>query len=92
MKRLDRVMYKYKSLGSKSQELTNLKFSGELLRVYLRRMNSLRTNVFCVLKRARKIHSTSLNKVVNFTLTERKRIYKIMRVRDIENLFKKHNL
>lgn len=30
MKRLDRVMYKYKSLGSKSQELTNLKFSGRL--------------------------------------------------------------
>ena len=42
----DSVMYKRKNLGSKSQELSNLKFSGRLflVRVCLVKINSSRIN------------------------------------------------
>ena len=40
------IMYKHKNLGNKSQELSNLKFSGRLflVRVCLMKTNSLCTN------------------------------------------------
>ena len=80
-------MYKQENLGNKSQELSNLKFSGRLL-VRVMSHESQQLAYKCQqLKSTQKIHSTwFFNNVVNFKLTEHGRIYKIFHVKDIENL------
>ena len=107
MKRLDRVivkfkcrkqknsiMYKCKNLGNKSQELSNLKFSGKLfVSESVSHENQQLTCKCQQLKGARKIHSTWLfNNVVNLKLIEHGRIHKIFHVSDLETLLKLDNL
>ena len=107
MKRLDRVivkfkcrkqkqslMYKRKNLGTKSQELTNLKFSGRLFVSESMSHENQQLAYKCrQLKSARKIHSTwFFNNVINIKLTEHGRIHKIFHVTDIENLLEIDNL
>ena len=107
MKRLDRViikckcrkqkqsaMYKRKNLGTKSQELSNLKFSGRLFVSESMSIENQRLAYKCrQLKSAGKIHSTwFFNNIVNVKLTEHGRIHKIFHVTDIENLLKTDNL
>ena len=82
------VMYKHRNLGTKSQELLNLKFSG---RLFVSESMSLENQQFAYkcqqLKSARKIHSTwFFNNVVNVKLAEHGRINKIFHVTDIEKL------
>ena len=107
MKRSDRVIvkfkcrkqkqsliYKRKNLGTKSQELTNLKFSGRLF-VSESMSNENQQLVYKCrqLKSARKIHSTwFFNNAVNIKLTEHGRTHKIFHVTDIENLLEIDNL
>ena len=102
MKRLDRIivkfkyhkqkqslMYKHKNLGTKSQELTNLKFSG---RLFVSKSMS-HENQQLAYKSDRKIRSTwFFNNVINIKLTEHGRIHKIFHVTDIENLLEIDNL
>ena len=107
MKRSDRVIvkfrcrkqkqsliYKRKNLGTKSQELTNLKFSGRLfVRERMSNENQQLAYKCRHLKNARKIHSTwFFNNAVNIKLTEHGRIHKIFHVTDIENLLETDNL
>ena len=107
MKRSDRVIvkfkcrkqkqsliYKRKNLGTKSQELTNLKFSGRLFESESMSHENQQLAYKCrQLKSARKIHSTwFFNNVVNIKLTEHGRIHKIFHVTDIENLLEIDNL
>ena len=107
MKRLDRViikfkcqkqkqsvMYKRKNLGTKSLELSNLKFSGRLFVSESMSLENQRLAYKCrQLTSARKIHSTwFFNNVVNVKLTEHGRIHKIFHVTDIENLLETDNL
>ena len=107
MKRLDRVIvkfkchkqnqsliYKHKNLGTKSQELTNLKFSGRLFVSESMSHENQQLAYKCrQLKSARKIHSTwFFNNVINIKLTEHGRIHKIFHVTDIENLLEIDNL
>ena len=101
MKRSDRVIvkfkcrkqkqsliYKRKNLGTKPQELTNLKFSGRLfVSESISHENQQLAYKCRQLKSARKIHSTwFFNNVINIKLTEHGKIHKIFHVTDIENL------
>ena len=101
MKRSDRVIvkfkcrkqkqsliYKRKNLGTKSQELTNLKFSGRLfVSESMSHENQPLAYKCRQLKGVRKIHSTwFFNNVINIKLTEHGRIHRILHVSDIENL------
>ena len=88
------VMYKRKNLGTKSQELSNLKFSGRLFVSETMSPENQRLAYKCrQLKSARKIHSTwFFNNVVNVKLTDHGRIHKIFHVTDIENLLETDNL
>ena len=106
MKRLDRVIVNFKcrkqkqsliykqNLGTKSQELTNLKFSGRrFVSESMSNENQQLAYKCGLLKSARKIHSTwFFNSAVNIKLTEHGRIYKIFHVTDIENLLEIDNL
>ena len=107
MKRLDRaivkfkcckqkqsLIYKRKNLGTKSQELTNLKFSGRhFVSESMSHENQQLAYKRRQLKTARKIHSTwFFNNVINIKLTEHGRIHKIFHVTDIENLLEIDNL
>ena len=100
MKRLGRVIVKFKcckqkqSLIYKSQELTNLKFSGRLFVSESMSNENQQLAYKCrQLKTARKIHSTwFFNNAVNIKLTEHGRIHKIFHVTDIENLLEIDNL
>ena len=105
MKRLDRVtvkfkcckqkqslIYKHKKLGTKSQELTNLKFSG---RLFVSKSMSHENHQLAYkcrqLKSARKIHSIwFFNNIVNIKLTEHGMIHKVFHV--AENLLEIENL
>ena len=88
------LMYKRKNLGTKSQELTNLKFSGRLFVSESMSHENQQLEYKCrQLKSARKIHSTwFFNNVINIKLTEHGRIHKIFHVTDIENLLEIDNL
>ena len=107
MKSLDRVivkfkcrkqkqslMYKRKNLGTKSQELTNLKFSGGLfVSESMSHENQQLTYKCRQFKSARKINSIwFFNNVKNIKLTEHERIHKIFHFTDIENLLEIDNL
>ena len=107
MKRSDRVIvkfkcckqkqpfiYKCKNLGTKSQELTNLKFSRRLFVSESMPNENQQLAYKCrQLKSARKIHSTRFfNNAVNIKLMENGRIHKIFHVTDIENLLEIDNL
>ena len=107
MKRSDRVIvkfkcrkqkksliYKRKNLGTKSQKLTNLKFSGRLFISESMSHENQQLACKCLqLKSARKIHSTwFFNDVINIKLTEHGRIHQIFHVTDIENLLEIENL
>ena len=87
-------MYKCKNLGTKSQELSNLKFLESLFvseSMFLE--NQCLAYKFWQLESARKIHSTwFFNNVVSIKLTEHGRIHKIFHVTDIENLLETANL
>ena len=94
LKQKQSVMYRRKNLGTKSQRLSNLEFSG---RRFVSESMSLENQrvacKFCQLKSARKIHFTwFFNNVVNVKLTEHERIHKIFHVTDIENLLETDNL
>ena len=93
-KQKNSVMYKRKNLGDKSQELSNLKFSGRLfVSESISHKNQQLAYKCRQLKSARKIHSTWLfNNVMKLKLTEHGRIYKIFHVTDIENLSEIDNL
>ena len=107
MKRLERVIvkfkcrkqkqsliYKRKNLGTKSQEPTNLKFSGRLFVSKSMSNENQQLAYKCQqLKSARKIHPTwFFNNAVNIKLTEHGRIHKIFHVTNIENLLEIGNL
>ena len=85
---------KRKNLCTKSQELTNLKFSGRLsVSESMSHENQQLAYTFRQLKSARKIHSTwFFNNAINIKLTEHGRLYKIFHVTDIENLLGVGNL
>ena len=87
-KQKNSVMYKRKNLGNKSQELSNLKFSGRLFVSESMSHENQQLKYKCrQLKSARNIHSTwFFNNDVNLQLTEHGGIYKIFHVTDIENL------
>ena len=87
-------MYKRKNLGNKSQELSDLKFSGRLFVSEIMSHENQQLAYKCrQLKSARKIHSTWFsNNAVNLKLTEHGRIHKIFHVTDIENLLEIDNL
>ena len=87
-------MYKRKNLGTKSQEFSNLKFSGRLfVSKSISFENQRLVYKYQQLKSARKIYSTwFFNNVVNIKLTEQGRIHKISHVTDIENLLETDNL
>ena len=76
------VMYKRKNLGTKSQELSNLKFLGRLFVSESMSLENQRLTYRCrQLKSARKIHSTwFFNNVVNVKLTEHGIIYNIINI------------
>ena len=88
------LIYKRKNLGTKSQELTNLKFSGRhFVSESMSHENQQLAYKCRQLKTARKIHSTwFFNNVINIKLTEHGRIHKIFHVTDIENLLEIDNL
>ena len=107
MKRSDRVIikfkcrkqkqsliYKRKNLATKSQELSNLKFSGRRFVSESMSHENQQLAYKCLqFKSAKKIHSTwFFNNVVNIKLTEHGRIHKIFHVTDIENLLEIDNL
>ena len=87
-------MNELKNLGNKSQELSNLKFSGRLFVSESMSHENQQLAYKCrQLKSARKIHSTwFFNNAVNLKLTEHGRIHKIFHVTDIENLLEVNNL
>ena len=91
-KQRNHIMYKRKNLGSKSQELSNLKFSGRLFVSESMPHENQQLAYKCwQLKSARKIHSTwFFNNVVNLKLTDHGRIHKIFHV--TENLLEIDNL
>ena len=88
------LIYKRKNLGTKSQEPTNLKFSGRLFVSKSMSNENQQLAYKCQqLKSARKIHSTwFFNNAVNIKLTEHGRIHKIFHVTNIENLLEIGNL
>ena len=87
-------MHKHKNLDTKSQVLSNLKFSGRLFFSESKSHENQRFAYKCQqLKSARKTRSTSFfNNVVNVKLTEHEIIRKIFHVADIENLLETDNL
>ena len=87
-------MYTRKNLGTKSQELSNLKFSGRLFVSENMSLENQQLEYKCrQLKSAIKIHSTwFFNNVVNVKLTEHGRIHNKFHVTDIENLSETDNL
>ena len=87
-------MCKRKNLGNKSQEISNLNFSGRLFVSESMSHENQQLAYKCrQLKSARKIHSTWLfNNVVNLKLTEHGKIYKTFHAKDIENLLGIDNL
>ena len=87
-------IYKRKNLGTKSQELTNLKFSGRLfVSESMSNENQQLAYKYRQLKSARKVHSTwFFNNAVNIKLTEHGRMHKIFHVTDIENVLEIDNL
>ena len=94
LKQKQALIYKRKNLGTKSQELTNLKFS---VRLFVDESMSHENQQLAYkcrqLKSARKMHSTWLfNNVVNIKLTEHGRTHKILHVTDIENLLEIDNM
>ena len=93
-KQKNSVMYKRKNLGNKYQELSNLKFSGRLfVSETMSHKNQQLLYKYRQLKSAWKIHSTwFFNNVVNLKLADHGRIYKILHVKDIENLLEIDNL
>ena len=93
-KQKNSVLYKRKNLGNKSQELSNLKFSGRLFVSESMSHENQQLVYKCrQLKSARKIHSTwFFNNVVKLKLTEHGRIYKIFHVADVENFLQVDNL
>ena len=93
-KQKNSVLYKRKNLGNKSQELSNLKFSGRLFVSESMSHENQQLAYKCQqLEKARKIYSTLFfNNVVNFKLTKHGRIHKIFHVTDIENLSEIDNL
>ena len=88
------LMYKCKNLGTKSQELTNLKLSGRLFVSKSMSHGNEQLAYKCrQLKSARKIHSTwFFNKFINIKLTGYGRTHKIFHVTHIENLLEIDNL
>ena len=82
------LIYKRKNLGTKSQELTNLKFSGRLFVSESMSNENQQLAYKCrQFNSARKIHSAwFFNNVINIKLTEHGKIHKICHVTDIENL------
>ena len=107
MKRSDRVIakfkcrkqkqsliYKRKNLGTKSQELTNLKYLGRhFVSENMSYENQQLVYKCRQLKSARKIHFTwFFNNVIKIKLTEHGRIHKMFHVTDIENLLEIDNL
>ena len=88
------LIYKRKNPGTKSQELTNLKFSGRLfVSESISNENQQLVYKCRQLKSARKIDSTwFFNNAVNIKLTEHGRIHKTFHVTDIENLLEIGNL
>ena len=101
MKRSDRVrvkfkcckqkqslIYNHKNLGTKSQELTNLKFWGRLFVIgNMSNINQQLAYKCRQLKCARKIHCTwFFNNAATIKMMEPGRIHKIFHVTDIENL------
>ena len=87
-------MYKRRNLGTKSQELSNLKLSERLFVSESMPLENQRLAHKCPqLNSARKIHSTRFfNNVVNVRLTEHGRIHKIFHVTDIEKLLETDDL
>ena len=79
------VMYKLKNLGAKSQEFSNLKFSGRLFVSESMSLENQRLAYKCrQLKSGRKMHSTwCFNNVVKVKLMEHGRIHKMFHVTDI---------
>ena len=94
MSKTKTVMYKCKNLGTKSQELSNLKFLGRHFVSESMPLENQRLTYKCrQLKSTRKIHSTwFFNNVVNIKLTEHGGIHKIFQITDIENLLETDNL
>ena len=93
-KQKEPLIYKRKNLGTKSQELANLKF---LVRLFVSESSSHGNQQLAYKCRqptsARKIHSTwFFSNVVNIKLTEHGRIHKTFHVTDIENLLEIDNL
>ena len=88
------LIYKRKNLGTKSQELTNLKFSGRLFVSESMSNENQQLAYKCrQLKSARKIHSIwFFNNAINIKLTEHGRTHKVFHVTDIENLLEIDNL
>ena len=81
-------------VGTKSQELSNLKF---LRRLFVSKIMSLKNQRLAYkcqqLSSPRKVHSAwFFNDIVNVKLTEHGRIHKILHVTDIENFFETDNL
>ena len=87
-------MYKRKNLGTKSQELANLKFSGRLfVSENMSHENQQLAYKFRQFKSARKIHSIwFFNNVINIKLAENGRIHEIFHVTETENLLEIDNL
>ena len=87
-------MYKCKYLRNKSQELSNLKFSGRLFVSESMSHENQQLAYKCrQLKSAWKIHSAwFFNNDVNLKLTEHVRIHKTFHVTEIENLLEIDNL
>ena len=86
-------MYNHKKPGNKSQELTNLKFSGMFVCESMSPENKQLAYKCQQLERARKIHRDWVfNNVVNVKLTVHRRIHKIFHVTDINNLLEIDNL
>ena len=88
------LIYKRKNLGTKSQELTNLKFLGRLFVSESMSKENQQLAYKCrQLKSARKIQSAwFFNNAVNIKLTEHGRIHKIFHVSDTESLLEIGNL
>ena len=88
------LMYRRKNLGTKTQELTNLKFSGRLFVSDSMSHENQQLPYKCrQFKSARKMHSTwFFNNIVNIKMTEHGRIHKKFHVTDIEKLLEINNL
>ena len=84
------LIYKRKNLGTKSQELTNLKFSGKLFVSESISPENQQLAYKCrQLKSARKIHSNwFFNNVINIKLTENGRTHKIFHALTLKTFWK----